>query len=248
MPFRDRFKGEWITSYGLTEDKEDSKNDKLVMTFDDVTWAFPMAMILSFFMHEYESLERIVIYKMYDKGDFVLEAGTGSGVTGLSILRTSAKLVTYEPQIEFVHHAATVFHLNGFDDVTVVGGAIASQTGGTVLVIDRIAWDATILDVSGEGKAIDVPCVGVNEALREHGANCLHLDVEGAEINILSALDFDLVNKVTLEVHPSMIGFSAYDDIIKPLLEDAGFEMVHEAGKARNFPTHNWVEGWERKT
>ena len=247
MPFRDRTTGQWTASWALIEAADGAAEDKLILKYGGVTWAFPMPMIAKFFLHEYEILERSVIYNMYNENDFVLEAGSGSGVTGLSILRTGAKLVTYEPQIEFVDHAATVYSLNGFKNVDVLGGAIASETGMVTLVIDRVEWDATIIDTDSKGKAIEVPCISVNDAIIKHGVNALHLDVEGAEVNILEALDYALVNKVTLEVHPSMIGFGTYDEIIKPLLEDAGFEMVHEAGMNRNYPTHNFVVGWMRK-
>ncbi len=250
MPFRDwgqHTKHSYGVSWAILEGVTDEDGDKLILRFNDVYWAFPMPMLAKFFLHEYEVLERQVIYDMYDESDFVLEAGTGSGVTGLSILRSGAKLVTYEPQLEFLDHAASVYSMNGYDDVDVIGAAIASQDGMVTLVYDRIEWDATIIDTCVQGRAIEVPCVGVNNALKEHGCNALHLDVEGAEGDILLGLDFSLINKLSLEVHPSMLGYNAYDDIIKPLIEAAGFELKHDAGKKRNYPTHNWVEGWMRK-
>ncbi|KKK50062.1 hypothetical protein LCGC14_3128790, partial [marine sediment metagenome] len=91
-------------------------------------------------------MERYVIYRFFSEGDKVLEAGTGLGITGLSILRTGARLVTYDPQVNNIHLAAQVFKANGFEDVTLIGAAVASQEGEVTLVVDRLDWDATILD------------------------------------------------------------------------------------------------------
>ena len=248
MPFRDGRLGQWEVKWTLLDSSDNAENDLLVFQYNnDVTWAFPMDMLARFFLHEYENLERIVIYEMYDENDIVIEAGSGSGITGLCILRTGAKLIAYEPQEKFLNHAASLYAMNGYLDVDVIGAAIASETGGVTLTIDQVHWDATIMDTISKDKGIEVPCIGVNEAIAKHGANALHIDVEGAECNIVDALDLSKTNKFSAEIHPSMIGYESYDDIIKPKLERAGFEMVCEAGKKRNYPTHNWVEGWKRK-
>lgn len=247
MPFRDGFLGQWKVKWALLGPSGDADDDLLVFHFNDVKWAFPMDMLARFFLYEYENLERIVIYEMYDEKDIVIEAGAGSGITGLCILRTGAKLIAYEPQKKFLNHAATLYAMNGYPDVDVIGAAIASETGGVILTIDQVHWDATILDTNKPEKGVEVPCVGVNEAIAKHGANALHIDVEGAECNIVDALDLSKINTFTAEIHPSMIGNDSYDDIIKPKLEHAGFELVAEAGMARNHPTHNYVVGWKRK-
>lgn len=247
MPFRDSKMGDntlMKVKWGL---EESADQDLLMFQFNDVIWSFPMDMVARFFLHEYENLERIVIYQMYDADDVVIEAGAGSGITGLCILRTGAKLTAFEPQEEYMNHAASLYATNGFEDVDVLGAALAGQTGTVKLVTDKIPWDATIMTASDAEVGIYVPCMGVNEAIDKFGANALHLDVEGAELEIMKVLDFSKINKFSLEVHPSMIGLSSYSDIIEPKLIDAGFEMVAEAGKERNAPTHNWVEGWKRK-
>ena len=248
MPFKDSIDGvgkKLALSWDIQN--EGILGDLLKFGFNDVKWAFPMKMITMFFLHEYEILERRIIYKMYDENDRVLEAGAGSGVTGLSILRTGAWLVAYEPQEAFANLAVAVYAVNGYDDVEVRVGAIASKSGSVLLAIDKIAWDATILDTKASTKEVEVPCLNVNEAIARDNINALHLDVEGAEVNILEALDFTPLNKFTAEIHPSMIGFDTYDDIIKPKLLDAGFYEAHEEGKKRNYPTHNYCVGWKRK-
>ena len=214
----------------------------------EAIWIIPLDTITSFFFHEYESLERALIYRFYDAGDRVLEAGTGLGITGLSILRTGAYLVSADPQERNVLHAAYVFGLNGFTGVPMLHAAITSRDGKATLTIDRMNWDATLLDTGLKSTNVQiVQCVGVNSVIREHKLNAIHLDVEGTEVNILEALDLVPINKVSLEVHPSMIGEQAYDDIIVPKLEDAGFEMIVEDGMNMNYPTQNFVVGWERK-
>jgi FkbM family methyltransferase len=248
MPFRDADGAIQVTtSWDLLE--HDTLGDLFVCRFNEVMWAFPSAMLVKFLLHEYESLERKVIYELYEPGDRVVEAGSGSGITGLSILRAGAALETYEPQKSFRELASSIYASNGYEDVRVIGAAVASRTGSVVLSVDKVSWDATILDCGHyEGaEVMEVPCIAVNDVLDDFDATALHLDVEGAEVDIISGLDLSKINKFSAEIHPSMIGFGAYDDIIKAKLIDAGFEMVSEAGYARNYPTHNYVVGWKRK-
>ena len=230
------------------EDAEDQ--EALIMRFNKHIWAFPMYMLMQFFLHEYEILERSVVNQFYNATDVVVEAGGGSGVVGLTMLKNGVKLITYEPRLESCQLMRDMFELNDCPDVKIICAAIASKTGYVTLVTDKIWWDATIIDqkhLEHPISELQVPCFNVNDVLKEHGANALHIDVEGGEINILEALNFSLVNKVSLEVHPSMIGENSYDDIIKPLLVKAGFIMTVEAGMERNFPTHNYCVGFERK-
>ena len=234
----------------IDRDGYEDSQEALMMRFNDHIWAFPMTMQMQFFMHEYENLERAVVHRMYSEGDVVLEAGGGSGVVGLTIVYTGAKLITYEPREQHCLLMNDMFHLNKFDDVKIVAAAIASETGYVTLTTDKIWWDATIIAQDHLTRPTDqreVPCFNVNDMLKKHGANALHLDVEGGELNILSVLDLGLINKFSLEVHPSMIGEGSYDGIIVPRLTDAGFEMVVEAGMDRNYPTHDLVVGWEKK-
>jgi FkbM family methyltransferase len=254
MPKRDQITGERTEMEISVRSQETPQGPALLFNFtslqdpDGVQWLLPLDTLAQFLLHEYENLERYVIYRFYGEGDRVLEAGTGLGITGLTILRSGAELVTYDPKIENMRLAAQIFKFNGFDKVYLAAAAIASKTGEVTLVTDRIGWDATILDRQVEFPMDErrVPCVDVNDALKDHKCNALHLDVEGAEVDIIEVLDLSLISKFSLEVHPSMIGEESYDGIIVKKLTEAGYELVTESGKKRNYPTHNWVEAWER--
>jgi FkbM family methyltransferase len=212
-------------------------------------WLIPMMTVAKFWLHEYEILERIVIKQLFGPEDYVLEAGTGIGITGVEILKQGARLLTLDPNLDNIYLSMEVFALNGYKDVTLKSAAVANGTGSVVLTTDKMDWDATILDsnIITEHSKQTVPCVDINELFEEYPeVNAVHLDVEGAEPLIIDHMNFDQINKISMEVHPSMIGFDTYDDIIVPKLVEAGFQLKAQAGMERNHPTHNYAVGWER--
>ncbi|MHA2067566.1 MAG: FkbM family methyltransferase [Candidatus Thorarchaeota archaeon] len=224
--------------------KVEFENDK---TKEKEAWLIPLMLITKFMLHEYESLERLVIDRLYGPGDKVLEAGTGIGITGLTILQKGAELVTFDPQEDNLPIAATVFNMNGYTAPYLAGAALATANGSVMLTTDKISWDATIMDTQVEGKKERVPCLDINDVVEEHKITAVHFDVEGAEALLIEHLNLDPINKVSMEVHPSMIGFDTYDAIIVKTLVDAGFEQVCQAGMERNYPSHNYAVGWEKK-
>lgn len=218
----------------------------LHLTFnDDEAWVMPFSLIAEHFMLEYEILERGVIDILYTERDRVLEAGSGLGVTGLAILRTGAELIAYEPQKRLIGLLEVVFGMNDFQGIPLVCAAIAPRTGQVELADWGISYGRSILEQMGE--TTTVPCVGVNEAIEMHGANALHMDVEGVECHILEALDWSLIDKLSLEVHSSMIGHGMFDDTIKRLAHENGFELHCSAGMEANYPRHNYAVGFRRK-
>ena len=215
-------------------------------SFDnDVQWFMPVSLIAEHFMLEYEILERNVIYKLYGEGDTVLEAGSGLGITGLAVLRSGAKLVAYEPQEGLIEILKATFEANDFKNVPIVCAAIAPNTGQVDLSNWGISWGRSILEQVG--KTTTVPCIGVNEALKMHNANALHMDVEGVECHILEVLHWNLIDKLSLEVHPSMIGDDAFEETILRRADENNFEIYCTAGMEMNYPKHNYVVGFRRK-
>lgn len=243
MPLKDAKSSKISLEVGLVKVNNDPC---LQLTFDDdAIWVMPFSLIAEHFMLEYEILERNVIYELYEEGDRVLEAGSGLGITGLAILRSGAELICYEPQKELIGMLEIVFGMNDFQGIPLVCAAIAPKTGEVNLATWGISYGRSILEQTGE--TVTVPCVGINEALKMHKATALHMDVEGAECHILEALDWSLINKLSLEVHPSMIGYDTYDNTILKLATENDFEAYCTAGAKANYPKHNYVVGFRRK-
>lgn len=52
-----------------------------------------------------------------------------------------------------------------------------------------------------------VPCVNINDVLRDHDVNCIEMDVEGAEAELLAAIeDWEPIRQLYLEYHDHILG------------------------------------------
>lgn len=249
MPFRNKKPGDALDLSILVDAIELAPGQPAMrMLVNNITWYVPLTQLALFMLHEYEALERSVIYDLYDAGDVVIEAGTGIGITGLSILRTGARLVSYDPQIDNINLATKVFTANGFMDVKLVGAALGPFTGTAELTISKVPWDASLITMRDKGYSRQsVPLLSLDDEISQQGANAVHMDVEGAELVLLEGMDLSKINKISMEVHPSMMPKNTYANKIVPMLLKAGFESVVAPGFERCFPNFNWAEGWSKQ-
>lgn len=60
-----------------------------------------------------------------------------------------------------------------------------------------------------------VPCINVNDVLRRHRLNCIEMDVEGAEIELLLAIeDWDSIRQIYLEYHNHILGMDGLQFVL----------------------------------
>ena len=223
----------------------------LQMIFAEYVMLLPMETIVMHFFAEYEILERSVVTRLYDKGDKVLEAGTGTGFVTAIIAKTGADVFTCDPIQANLDVANLTLRLNKLEsNVSISCAALGPIDGEADFYVHNLPYASSFYPIDADPEAMEkitVPVMGVNEVLAEVGANGLHMDIEGGEIALLRVLDFGLINKLSFECHPSIIGDDTFWDELLPLIEANGFQVVAEAGWFANYPTHNYVVGFERK-
>ncbi len=77
----------------------------------------------------------------------------------------------------------------------------------------------------GHFAKVDVPCLNVNDVLREHDVNCIEMDVEGAEVELLHAVeDWGPIRQLYLEYHDHILGKEGLPDVMRFL--GAHFDSV----------------------
>lgn len=219
------------------------------MKMENTTLAFPLDLLVKFFFMEYETLEKYVVKHLYEPGDVVLEIGAGSGAVTVEILKTGADVYAVEPIKKYFDILRHVVLLNGFD-AHFANVAVGPREGRAKFYIPNMEYGASLLQTDDMDALheVEVDVVSISDILQVTKANAVHIDAEGAEVILLQAMDLSLVNKVSMEVHPRLIGTESYDEIIHPMLEDAGLHFVVEAGMSANYPTHNYAVGYRRES
>jgi FkbM family methyltransferase len=104
--------------------------------------------------------------------------------------------------------------------------AIAVASGERELFIEPNLLSTGFVD-RGNGVATMVPCDGIADVIQEFRPNCLVMDVEGAEIELLPAAPLGRIDKIVLETHAHIVG-DATIETLDSQLKAEGFIRADE--------------------
>lgn len=158
------------------------------------------------FKETYEEPERILVRRFLKPEDRVLEVGGGIGLVSLTCARICgvANVLTYEanPAMEAV--IRNNFRLNGLEPN--LRNKLVTQDGRSVTfyVNDNI-MSSSCFD-RNMGTPQTLPSDALDQVLAEWKPTALVMDVEGAEIEMLTASHLPGIRKVILEIHPHIVG------------------------------------------
>lgn len=172
----------------------------------------------------YERAERHLARQAIRPGDKVLEVGAGVGVVGLlcTSIAGAGNVTSYEANSTLEATIRRNFALNGFTSdlvlkaVTVDGAPITFYRNENVV-------SSSMFDRKLASEKIEVESVAINSAIAARQATVIVMDVEGAEVDILTAADLSHVREIIVEVHPHIVG----EDAVLRMLEQVcakGFE------------------------
>ena len=183
----------------------------------------------------YEKPERDLLaymreHALISRGDRVLEAGGGLGTITMQIadIVGDDAVVTFEPNPRTANALKANLSVNGHR-IAVKTAALVADNCSEVHVLDTIdtasfAVTRTLGAVVVE-HAIVVPAEPISRVIAPFDPTVLVLDVEGAELGLLSSVDdWRRVRAVHLEVHP---------DVLSPSQIDAMFAHMQKAGFSR---------------
>lgn len=176
----------------------------------------------------YEKLESDAVLKVARAGDTVLELGAGIGY--MSSLIASKRPVTaihsFEANPNLINYIQRVHAENGITNVTVHNALLGPKAADPVDFYVRKNLLASSLDktATDESEIVSTERVAVhdiNDTFAAIRPSVLVCDIEGAEADILPALDYDGLRAAVIELHPQWIG---------PEGVRAVFEAMHGAG------------------
>ena len=221
------------------------------MDFNDIQRSYhvPLEVLLSLFVEFYETLELPMVHLAYTRSDVVLEGGAGIGFISGWLGKFARRVVSLEAIPEYAEIARANLELNGIDNVTIISGALGVGRAETTFERRTIPYASSVLDGTWSHDEIQntvtVPQYDINELVREHGVNALHLDLEGGEALILPAVDFTPITKVIMEFHPRVIGVDACQELLNLMMRN-GLEAALVGG-ARNYPSHSYTAVFARE-
>lgn len=138
-----------------------------------------------------------------------LDAGGQIGTFAVYAAARAAFVVSVEPDQDNYRMLLANLQLNGVRNVQTVRAALVGNDDeqrpfylnqqrnmGTHTFFQRGRFAETI-----------VPCANINDVLRKHRINCIEMDVEGAEVELLRAIeDWRPIRQLYLEYHSHILG------------------------------------------
>ncbi|WP_137700225.1 FkbM family methyltransferase [Marimonas lutisalis] len=176
----------------------------------------------------YEGLEADAVMKIAREGDTVIELGAGIGYisTLIAAKKPVKEIHSFEANPHLIDYIRSAHAANNVTNVTVHNAILAPQTSAPVDFYVRQNLLASSLDKDATNTAAitsveKVEVRDINETFATLQPDVLVCDIEGAEADILPALNYDGLRAAVLELHPQWIGAPGVRAV---------FEAMHRAG------------------
>ncbi|OWY07388.1 hypothetical protein B6V74_18415 [Thioclava sp. F42-5] len=177
---------------------------------------------------DYEFAERKLLLRVLRAEDRVLEIGAGIGALGLVAARVCGprNVLSYEPNpntiplVEANHLLNNLYPAVRKKAITVDGGPVTFFRAGNIISSSLIKRDLS--------EAITVESDSLSDAIAEFQPTILLMDVEGAELNLLPAVDLSSLRALVVETHGKITGAASVVDL-KGYIKSQGFLITEDA-------------------
>lgn len=185
------------------------------------------------YAERYERGEARCVSLRLAREDVVLEIGAGVGfLSTLCALRIGSERVTaVEANPALLPRLRATHAANGVAP-EVVHAVLGREPGEAELFVEPEVVSSSLTARSPGAERVRVPRVAVNELLRRIAPSCLIVDIEGAEVDLLPAVDWTGVRKLVLELHPHVVGEARASELLR-LLEAQGFREERAISSSR---------------
>lgn len=160
---------------------------------------------------KYEARERVLSTRIVHAGDVVLELGAGLGFVG-SYLRKftkAGKIICIEANPRLIPYINTVHELNSVENVEVLSGVVIPgyrQARTFPFYCRTDFWASSLDDAAPYDTVVHVRSLSFPEILEQHRPDVLIMDIEGGELDLLSAPSAGSIRAIVLETHPRVYG------------------------------------------
>jgi FkbM family methyltransferase len=171
----------------------------------------------------YELPERQLVRATIRNGDRVVEVGSGVGVVGLlcNKLAGAGNVLSFEANSTLASIIAANYALNNITPrirlraVTIDGAPISFYRNSNII-------SSSVFDRGLEAENVTVESEALDQVLNGERADVLVMDVEGAEIDLLTTADLSGVREIIVELHPKIVGVGPTKAMIDSII-DRGF-------------------------
>ena len=168
----------------------------------------------------YESKEIRLAPKAAKRGDRILELGAGLGIVTSALAAVPlARVWAFEADPLTVKLAQRVLATNERDNVVLAHGILgAGQPRDFRFYRRRDLWASSLIESQGcYEETIHVPSANVDEFVARHSIDLMVMDIEGAELELLSQATLPGVERIFVELHDFLYGLEGVQTIMMEL-------------------------------
>jgi FkbM family methyltransferase len=166
-----------------------------------------------------------------DKKDNWLDIGGHIGTFSIDIAGKVNSVVAYEPEKENFKFLQMNIIENKIKNIYPVNKAIVGDydTERTFKVDNAGNTGGNSFIAAEKPSETTVRCDNINKAIKYLKINKIKMDCEGAEDEILRAMDFSNIEEIVFEYHFNLLGMTKYEELLKLLKEH--FKIVRGTDK-----------------
>jgi len=186
----------------------------------------------SLYRGSHECEERDLIRKHLTPDDRVLEFGSGIGLVSVICCQIvgAENVVTYEANPAMELMLRKTFALNNVAPDLRMKMIAVERGNGSFFVTDRFVVSSQI-NHQKDARELRIPSDSFQDVLAEVKPTFLIMDIEGAEVDLADeSIELSCVNKLCVEVHPTIVGDERTSQFIQSLLA-RGFQLELSSSK-----------------
>lgn len=210
-----------------------------------------------FFIRE-NSLDEFVIrencYSIcnFNKNDIWLDIGGNIGIFPIFYCEKVKEVISFEPDKDNICSFIKNIELNNIKNYKLVEKAVIGNDDKIVeffINTKKNKGSHSIFNIKGSRDKVLADAININEVLKLYNPNCIKLDIEGAEYEVILAInDFSNINQIVFEYHTRILKDSTgYKfDILQNYLLNNGFNLVKPENKENLFKREYFIAYFDR--
>lgn len=168
----------------------------------------------------YEAKEASSIVRVLRPGDRIIELGSGLGIITCIMARIPDVLIwSFDANPHLISLARRVASRNNVKNAIFKHQLLSSgPSGDYIFFIRKDFWMSSLLEEQGPYEyEIKIRSHNIDDFIEKHSANVLVMDIEGAELELLSSAKLNGVDRVFLEVHDHLYGLNGIRHIFSSM-------------------------------
>jgi len=177
--------------------------------------------------NRYEAKEAKNVLKLVRDDDIVIELGAGIGFmsTLLATRRKIQNVFAFEANPALIPYIKSVHEANGLTNAHITHGILGKRNGSTNFYVRDNLLSSSMApldtDTPETVQKVKVDVLNTSHVFKEIKPTILIADIEGAEADLLPAMDLTGLRGAMIELHPQYIGPEGVNNVFRAMM-DAG--------------------------